>query len=458
MRLAGEKWLPKEDKEEAKDYSKRLKRSVLYNGYADTIHKLAAKPFGKPISFDELSELPEQVQWLIKDATRNKQSLKEFAHEVFQEGVHRGLAHVLVDYPVVDGPKTLRDVREQKIYPYFTSIPAYNMLGWKTKWIDGEEVLTQIRVREIRTEPDGEFGEKQVIYVRVIEPTTWTLYKVDGSKEIPVKTGDNSAGKIHLHTFYTNKTGFMTATPPLEDLAWINLAHWQSQSDQRNILRFARLGFLVATGLSSEEQATAFISGPNSVLKFQNPEAKVYYAEHSGKAIAAGDKDLMNLEMKMRILGLQPLVEGGSSTATGQAIEESKTHAQAQTWASEFSEFLRRLFGSACEWLDQELDEEFKISIFTNFAISIRAGLDAQILTTACQTGKLSDETYLNEMKRRGFLNEELDIDDELARIKKQTPPASTIPPGGDKNGTSAENVSQKPGAAHSNEFPSNQA
>ena len=459
MRAGRAKWLPQEKMEEPADYESRLGRSVLYNGYGDTIHKLAAKPFGKPITFDELSSLPEQVQWIVKDATRSGQSLKEWAHEAFQEGVHRGLVHALVDYPVVEGDKTLQDVRNERIYPYFTLIPATNLLGWKSVVIDGQEVLTEVRIREVRTESVGKYGQEQCEYVRVLTPKTWTLYKVENGKESQVKTGTRTSEKMHLHTWYTEKTGFMTGKPALEDLAWINLAHWQSQSDQRNILRFARLGFLVATGLTADEQKTNLIVGPNSVIKLQNPEAKVFYAEHSGKAIAAGDKDLTNLEMKMRILGLQPLIEGGSSTATGSAIEESKTHAQAQTWASEFSVFLMRLFESACEWVQQPMPPEFKISIFTNFAISIRAGLDAQILTTACQTGKLSDETYLDEMKRRGFLNEELDIDEEIERIKAQPPPpTNTIPPGGDKNGKSADNVSQKPGAAHSNEFPSNQA
>ena len=37
------------------------------------------------------------------------------------------------------------------------------------------------------------------------------------------------------------------------DLAWLNLAHWQSASDQRHILHVARVPFLFGRGLSEGE-------------------------------------------------------------------------------------------------------------------------------------------------------------------------------------------------------------
>jgi len=40
MRAAGEKWLPKEPKEENKSWQNRLDRSILYGAYADTVDDL----------------------------------------------------------------------------------------------------------------------------------------------------------------------------------------------------------------------------------------------------------------------------------------------------------------------------------------------------------------------------------------------------------------------------------
>ena len=55
--------------------------------------------------------------------------------------------------------------------------------------------------------------------------------------------------------------GFMTAHPPLMDLAWLNLAHWQSASDQRHILHVARVPILFGRNLTLPEDGLAL--GPN---------------------------------------------------------------------------------------------------------------------------------------------------------------------------------------------------
>ena len=45
MRAAKSEWLPREPRETYTAYENRLRRSFLYNGFADTVEKLVAKPF-----------------------------------------------------------------------------------------------------------------------------------------------------------------------------------------------------------------------------------------------------------------------------------------------------------------------------------------------------------------------------------------------------------------------------
>jgi len=120
----------------------------------------------------------------------------------------------------------------------------------------------------------------------------------------------------------------MTAEPALLDLANLNIAHWQSDSDQRNILHVARVPILFAAGLGDSEApikklnigATTFINGQiGSDLK---------YVEHSGKGIEAGRQDLQDLEQRMAQMGLNMLVKGagrsGSATATARVLDQSE--------------------------------------------------------------------------------------------------------------------------------------
>ena len=56
----------------------------------------------------------------------------------------------------------------------------------------------------------------------------------------------------------------MRARPPLLDLAWLNLAHWQSSSDQRHILHIARVPILFARGMDTAESQIDI--GPNRII------------------------------------------------------------------------------------------------------------------------------------------------------------------------------------------------
>ena len=109
----------------------------------------------------------------------------------------------------------------------------------------------------------------------------------------------------------------MQATPPLMDLAWMNLAHWQSYSDQRSILRFVRIALLFVAGLDDEEMEKPITIGANRTFRSKNPNAKMEYVEHTGKGVEAGQEDLNKIEGRMQTLGLRPYTSRpGTVTAT----------------------------------------------------------------------------------------------------------------------------------------------
>src|SRR5512143_482784 len=54
---AGQKYLPKEPKEQTKSYNNRLNRSVLFGGYSKTVNALSGKPFDKPVGLKAPKEL-----------------------------------------------------------------------------------------------------------------------------------------------------------------------------------------------------------------------------------------------------------------------------------------------------------------------------------------------------------------------------------------------------------------
>jgi hypothetical protein len=238
MRGAGEKWLPKESKENEIAYRARLQRSFLYPAFADTVNKLVSKPFAQPVVVEHSDALPDVLQGIEEDTDLADTSLSAFARDVFDTAVAYGLCHVLVDYPRVNAGATLADERQVGARPFFVLVKPTNLIGWRTTKSEGGGIrLTQVRIYECTNESVGEWGEQKVEYVRVYNESTWEVWRKTSTDKEYIKTdeGNHTYPGVPLHTFYTDRTGFMTADPCLFELAELNVAHWQSMSDQRNI-------------------------------------------------------------------------------------------------------------------------------------------------------------------------------------------------------------------------------
>ncbi|MAK37623.1 MAG: hypothetical protein CMC15_15805 [Flavobacteriaceae bacterium] len=422
MRSAGRQWLPMEDRESAHNYDMRLQRSYLYGAFKDTIQKLSAKPFSKPVATS--GAMPEQMEAMVENIDYRKRDLTQFARLIFEDGLKYGLGHVLVDFPMTGGNLSYGAERSSGVRPYFCRIAPRDMISWRTeRQADGSERLVQIRFVERRTEYGDNFEEKVCEYIRVIEPKMWQLWKKEDDSEdyIKVDEGTHSYDGVPLATFYTAQEDYLTATPPLEDLAWLNLAHWQSLSDQRNILRFARIGILFASGLDEEEIEQGVTVGASQLISSTNPDAKLQYVEHSGRAIGAGEDDLKRMEERMEVLGLQPLIQAtGNATATARAMDEAKTHSNIQAWIRGLENTLQTAFEFASEWIGTTMPEDFAVDIFNDFGVSLSATDDMKSLIAMKQAGLIQHQTFLDEVKRRGILADQIDSQDEIEAIGEE--------------------------------------
>lgn len=418
MRAAGEKWLPREEKELSTPYQNRLNRTILYEMFADTIQRLVGKPFSKRITVQGL--VPKRLEGIKDNADRCGTPLHALARSVFENALEYGLSHIFVDFPRLDGVPTLEQEAQEDIRPVFVHIKAENLIGWRTTTTrSGRKELTQIRFKETTVEPDGDFADKTVERIRVYSKTewqTWILTKnQDKESWILEDSGPFTLGKIPLLTFYTNRTGFLMADPPLEDLAWINLAHWQSMSDQRNILRVARTGIIFVSGLSEEEFDQQLVIGPNNYIRSQNKDARMSIVEHTGKAIGAGRDDLQDLEAKGEVLGLAPLVRNsGNKTATARVLDESKNNTDIGSWVSDLEMTIDDAYALAGEWIKAPVSDDLHVDINQDFGLSNEDIKELDQLMQLNALGKIKDMTLLQEFKRRNVLSEAVKPEEEL--------------------------------------------
>jgi hypothetical protein len=437
MRDAGKVWLPQEDRESDINYRSRLHRSILYSGYESAIRRIAGKPFSKPVTLRGIETMPDRIQWMESDVTRDGCDLTQFARGVFEDAAAYGKTHFLVDYPNLSGRITVADEVDQSIRPYFAHIKCLDLIGWRHSQTEsGATILDEIRFRDIKTAPslvDPWMDEELRCvwrYVRTPEGVGWELYEKRQTQDDfdLVESGMlEGMPEIPLVTCYFKRTAFMEALPPLEPLAWMNLRHWQSSSDQSNILKHARVPMLAMTGVNAADKDKPTEIGVSRSLKSTNPDAKFYWVEPTGKAIEAGENDLRHIEEIMESLGAQPMQKrSGNVVATAKAIDESSVSNDAQAWIQAVENALTEGFWWAMRWLEPrnpELPEDFGVDIYSDFAVLGQGRAeDIKALQTDVGAGRVTRVRYLTEVRKRGLYGEDMDPETESEAAESEAP------------------------------------
>jgi len=422
MRAMGKAYLPQEEGESDPKYTARLARTILVNTYKRTIQKLSGEVFSKDVSLDD--DVPEEIQGYCEDVDLAGRNLSQFSRAVFDAAINDGVTHILVEYPTVTG-KTIAQQREQGARPYFVHIRADSLIGWRHQVVKGKAVLTQARIKEDVEVPDGEYGIKIVQRIRVLTPGYFKVYELsDGGGWVDALNDDGTPmeGTTTLEEIPLVTIAFgepmtrVTARPPLEDLAYLNLMHWQSSSDQRNILHFARLITFFGKCLDVDDKGVP-IFGPNQLIHSSNPQADLKIVEHTGAAIEAGRNDLKDLEAAMALFGLTLMLpKSGNITATQTAVDSAENDSALQGMAKQLQHGLKQALQYMADWIGEP--EGGGVMVNTDFQTALK-GYEASVLVQAFQVGLLPRELVVEELKRRGVITQDVDFQDLLAQLKQ---------------------------------------
>jgi hypothetical protein len=453
MRRAGKKFLPQHTRESDDEYNRRLQSTSLTNVLRDTIQNTASRPFRKRV------QLAEQSPQMCKDWSENVDlqghSLHMVAIRGFRESMLDGMFHIITDMQTVAKGTSKGEETARRVRPYWTVIPARDLIAAYARYNDvGEKIVYHARIYNCFTRLNG-FQEELVEQVRTyrlveageLNPVDWPGYEnyagavwelwekmpgawtlIDGGPML--KAGAVPWDRVPLRTFYagTDIDDFH-CTPPFVDIAHLNVIHWQSSSDQRNILTVARFPMLAASGIQDTKDLTndkgELAIGPRAALITPDAQGKWYFVETTGAAITAGREDLKQLIEDMRIMGLDPLMpqNTGAQTATEHAIDESKARAPLEQWAWEYADFIAKCFDDMCEWVGAaDQVGASKVQLDTDIGLGTQKDQDLSILLQLRQMRDISRHSLYEELKRRALLGpyfdpvaEQQHLDDEAA-------------------------------------------
>ena len=433
MRDAGQIYLPKEDGESETAYSARLKRTFLLNTYWKTITKLSSDVFREDVHVGP--ELNEEVALLLEDIDRKGNSASQFLRVFLQNAMHKGINHMMIEYPAVTGV-TKEDHKKAGARPYWVEVSPVNVIGWRFEVKNDVPKLVQLRVKEEVEVPNGTYGTKTKERIRLYQPGSWSVWEEakdgwtiaidENGKELQ---GTTSLDYIPLVTVVLgDPLSRMTARPALYDLAELNLMHWQSSSDQRNILHYARLITYFGKQLDVDPTSKKIIFGANRLVHSTSPDADLKVVEHSGKGIEAGRNDLKDIELAMSFYGLSLMMpRTGDTTATAKAIDKAESDSELGGWIKTLDSAIQTAIKYTCKYLG--IDEPGDIVKANVDFKAMLGGADSTTLIEGFKCGLLPRQLVIDELMARGVITGDYDLPDLVKMLEDDRRSSALLTP-----------------------------
>ena len=376
LRTNSEAFLPLEPREDYDAYLARVNRAVFSPFTQRLIRAATGLVLRKPITLDGD---PYWTEMFKADVDGCGSDLDEYARRLLMCSLTYGQSHILVDYPAPSGALTLAEERQQNRRPYWIEVDPLNIYGWRLDRESNYGNLIQVRIAEKAVLPDGQFGEKVFDQVRVIEPGRYRVFRKkeqieemydvsDGSiagdfeagsveKDYKqVESGNFSLGEIPLVTIYSGKTDNLTSKPPLLDIAYLNLAHFQRQADLIHSLHVASQPMLVMEGYDDQTKDLAI--SVNYAMATQ-PGNKVYYVEPASSAFDAQSAEIKELQMQMATLGISTLSQQKfvAESADARRLDRVDTNSMLAMVSMELEQKLQKCFNFSAEYVGIDLPD-----------------------------------------------------------------------------------------------------
>jgi hypothetical protein len=431
LKAAGKKYLPSFDGESSGEYKARLGYTKYTNIYRDVIEALANKPFEKEVKIDDSAS--SDMLKFAEDVDGAGNNLTMFAAQTFFDGINSAVDWIFVDFAKRDPTViTQADAKARGIRPFWSHVLGRNVLEARVEMITGQETLTYVRIFEPGS-PDK---------VRVIErlgqgTVQWTLYEkmdksVDG-KTMFAQTDQDlfTIGIIPLVPFATGRRDGRTFKyrPAMRDAADLQIQLYQDESGLKWAKTLTAYPMLTANGVKPQTNPDGSVKevrvGPNRIL-YAPPDGNGNsgswsYIEPTSQSLKFLADDIKETIQQLRELGRQPLTaQSGNLTVVTTAVAAGKARSAVQAWALGLKDALENALKITGMWFGSA--EEPTVEVFTEFPDGSDNSADVAALGTARKDRDLSQETYWDELQRRGILSDEFDPEVERERLLNETP------------------------------------
>ena len=427
VRSRGQEYLPKLPLQEWDEYESYAKRAVFYEAPArlrDTYLGLVTRSL--PVLTYERAELEPYFNTIMASG-QNTYMLSKI---VMTEILSSGYCAVLTDFPRDNEQLSEAEARKRNVRPFASFYSAENVFTPEFGVLDNVQIIKSVRLKEgdrriveCRLDDAG-FYEQQIFEQingvwtpgEIIQPVT-----SDGRlTEIPIEI-------ISLETDHTKRP-----KPPLLPICDLALSLYADSADVQQLTKTVAFPTMYAAGMQVDDDDTG--SADDKVAKgrkqpvmqlgagmyiFEDPQASLNWLEHSGAGYQA-----MKSNMDAKIEMMAKL--GSSMLTTDKAAAEAAETVALRNFSSNASliDMVRIVSTHLTNVLQRTADllgieDEVTLQLNTDFDLSKVDLSDLSPLSVAINSGMLSKRTGFEILKRGELIPEDIDFEDEQARISE---------------------------------------
>lgn len=439
IHAAGEAYLPKLTGETPADYKARQARASWYNATYRTIEGLVGMLFRKAPKV----EVSPGTKKHLEDVTKAGQSLNRFARQAAEEYniVHR--IGLLVDYPAgVAAGLTVAQAEQLNVRPNLSLYQAEDITNWSYAWVQNRRMLVRVVLRESAELPvaGDEFATTKETRYRVLD-IFGGIYRQRVFRKDQAGNDQQVGGDIfpimnrqNLREIPFEIVG--DGLPPLEDLAHVNVSHYQTTADLEQGAHKTALPQPWIAGIQPTiDRATQqpvkleFTIGGGDAWTFPNAETKVGMLEYTGAGLSTLENRLVVKQKQMAVLGARMLEEQktGVEAAETAGIHRSGEQSALQDQADELSDGFTRVLRWFDEWAGGTGGDTVKCNVNKDFFPTRLGAQSITAIVGAWQAGAMSDEEKFYNFQKGGVISDGTDFETEQTRIS-QRPPALSPP------------------------------
>jgi DNA-directed RNA polymerase subunit F len=237
-------------------YEMYLERAVFY----PVLQQTSLGLIGQCFLYDPILNVPEELKSMM-DNVDGVSDIYQFARKVLATNVNYSRGGIFTDYPTTQEEMSLAD--SEKTNPSMFCYEPENIINWKTKEVNGKDILSMVVLYECEDSGAKTFAEDYEENYRVLMLDENNLYKVEVWKK-----DSKSKNKLVLEETIEPTIGgeripfipfiFLGAEtnspnicdPQMDSIACLNIAHFRNSADYEDSSYWVGQPTPVFTGLT----------------------------------------------------------------------------------------------------------------------------------------------------------------------------------------------------------------